>query len=104
MNTIKGDILFDELATILRNEVAQIQMDEGEVGISATKVLLTTQKTFPYVPSPQSHDHEASGFGPGSQMLQAGSPGFSMYISNLEYCWTIFSTTVKQKHDFQWWL
>lgn len=80
LNTIRGDILFDELATILRNEEAQIHKDEGEIGTSTSKVLLTTQKTSPLVPSSQSHDHEASGS--GSQLLQAALPsplGFSMY-------------------------
>lgn len=73
INTIRGDILFDELATILRNEEAQIHKDEGEIGTSTSKVLLTTQKSSSLVPSSQSHDHEASGS--GSQMLQAGFPG-----------------------------
>lgn len=50
--TAKMDVLFDELATILKNEESQIHKDEGT---SAPKVSLAA--------SCQSNSHEARNFG-----------------------------------------
>lgn len=56
----KGDVLFDELAPILKNEESQIHKDEG---IGTTKVFLTTQT--------QSQGASSS----GTQVIQSGILG-----------------------------
>lgn len=57
--TAKRDVLFDELATILKNEESQLHRDEGT---SAPKVFLAT--------STQSNSQEARNT--GNQMVQNG--------------------------------
>ncbi|KAH7851232.1 hypothetical protein Vadar_008883 [Vaccinium darrowii] len=58
--TAKGDVLFDELATILKNEESQLVRDEA---LGSAKVFLTTS---------QSISHEASGT--RSQMVSNPNP------------------------------
>lgn len=58
--TAKGDVMFDELATILKHEESQLQRDEG---IGNTKVFLTTQT------------HSQPSGGTSTQMLHSGIIG-----------------------------
>lgn len=81
----KGDIVFNDLATILKNEESQIARDEG---LTAPKAFLTTQKNHEGMMSSQSSDQSFNST--ATQLIQNGQLGG--YLSSIKHqCFSLHS-------------